>query len=246
MQLEKWQDPRFLDPMLSPHYRDDLEYHGYERHAVYTADKAVEIGRVAIAHGVEIDITLFPSTGRGHDAGKYLIPGRDHPWDTEEEHAADVTARTQRLLGMPAAKINHSSDVIKSTNANVLCKTDTAKCLRQADLDNLIRDPIVFLNATYRLYKESKRLKEEPVFSGRTNPMGLIKDLVDFGAISHEILSTYLAEDISLGDFDRDREGRSLFALRAAANVNLLVPNRLSDFLSKNLAAVVNYQPIGL
>ena len=244
-ELEKWQDPRFLDPLIKPYYRDDLDYHNYP-HAIHSSDRAIEIGQVAIAHGVDIKIHLLPSAGRLHDAGFHLRPLIDHPFATKEEYPADLASRLLKPLGMKGADVAHVSHIIESTAADVPCETATAKCFRQADLDNLVRGPVVFLNATYRLYKESRRLEVKPLLSVKSNPVGLMNDFIKFAGISHEILSTYLEEDVSLGEFDRDREGRSLFALKAAKNIGILVPNRLTEFLADHLVEVVNYQPIGI
>lgn len=242
---ELWCDGEMLDRKAEPHYQP-LDFHNYP-HALRTAELSIEIARIAIPHGANIDISVLPSAGREHDAGFYLLPLFDHSFATKEAFSASIYRIDMASLGMPWDKIELGAESIESTAFSVPCKTDTARCLRQGDLSagGVLDSPIAFLGNTFKLFRESKRLKEEPLVQ-IAHPRSWVRDFITFGGISHEILSAYLAEDLALGDFQRDEEGRCVFNTQAARNVNLLVPSKLTEFLARHLGEIISYEPVGI
>jgi hypothetical protein len=244
--IEAWRDPVQLEAQARPHYID-LEFHNWPHALAVRADTRANAQR-CVDHGLTIDWDVLDPASLNHDGDFWIPPGSapGYKYKTKERAAAAIVRREMPVLGMPADKIKHVSDIIKSSEKGVRCKTLEARCMRQADLANVAHpNPIVILNGTYRLYKETKRLNgEQPKPPSMRLPF--LKDFLGFAAVSYEILTVYNDEDVSLGDFDRDQEGRSLFAQHAAKNIALLTPARLTDLLSRHLPSIVNYQPIGL
>lgn len=256
---EPWTNQSIVDRVASRHYRLDLlrpdlgldpafqlPVHNYA-HAKNSGIDAFEIAEEAMKHGVtDIEVDVLKPMGCWHDAGFALRPGIEQMFGPREVYSSDVAQKDLRVLGMPEPKVLLVGQGIESTAVGVKCLTNTAKCLRQGDLNNLRGPAIPFLNVTYRLYREQQILDGKPIVPVIINPGRVLREFIQFAGISHEILSTYLEEDISLGDYDRDENGVSLFAKEAVKNVDLLVPSRLTEFLSKNFARVVTYNPIGL
>lgn len=256
---EPWRNETFVDRLASRHYRLDLlrpdlglgpdfelPVHNYQ-HAKGTGIEAVTLAKKAAEQGVtDIDMDVLGPMGSWHDAGYALRPGIDQTFGTRESYSADMAGRDLLSLGMPRPKVKLTREGIESTAVGVRCKSNTARCFRQADLRNLRGKPIAFLNVTYRLFREQQILDGQPIIPITVNPSRVMKDLVQFAGISHEILTAYLEEDISLGDFDRNEKDESLFAIDAAKNVELLVPTKITDILSKNLGRIVTYTPVGL
>jgi hypothetical protein len=239
--LELWRNPANIDFMARRHYRDDLEFHNYP-HAEESANIMEILAEIAIARGASIELHAVKSSMAYHDAGTHLWPGVDHPFLTREEYAADIGSRELGMLGMPESLIEISAGVIKSTNHLVACETGTERCANQADLmaGGILSAPDVFLHGTYRLYRESKRLKDErPVEP--SDRERLIAELVEFGGVSHEILLTFLEKDLSLGRHDKDTEGRS-FNARAGERVALLAPNRIEESFTVNFDDILALQ----
>jgi hypothetical protein len=236
---ELWRDPSVLDKLASRHY-DALPYHNYG-HSLSTSRYAESIGSQAIEHGIEIVMDVLPSAARWHDVGHRI--GIVNPYTTQEKLAANIFTRELKVLGMPAELTNLGSDVIESTNYNETCKTPTAKCLRQADLmaGGVASNPFAFLNATVRLYKEDKIIRGEASPSFSLRKMLVMKDLLTYAEVGHGILAGLL-EDVRLGDYQEDE----IYAVKAARNVNLLLPDNLKRFLDSNLSQVIDYRPVNI
>jgi hypothetical protein len=237
--IEAWKDPDVIDDMARPHYRDDLEYHHYP-HSLLIADIALKKADIAIAHGVIIERAVLKPASGWHDAGKHLKPVIDHPFATSEEYAVHISGPELRRAGMPERLISLTGDVIKSSSPNQHCTTDTERCFVQADLTAGGIDKkdkaIAFLNVTYLLYREAKKLKEELPIQPWDHDK-LMKELVPFGDLSREILMAFLEEDLSTCDEDSD------FNREAAKKVDLLRPARFTRILQAYLDDIVNYQP---
>lgn len=243
--LELWRNPANIDSMARRHYRDELEFHNYP-HALDACEIAATLAEIAIQHEVDIERRVIKASMSYHDGGTYLWPGIDHPFSTREEYAADVSGRELEMLGMPQFLIDINGNVVRSTNHAVPCFTKTERCANQADLiaGGILSAPAVFLNGTYRLYLESKRLKgEQP--AAPADRERLIGELVQFGGVSHEILLAYLEKDLSLGRHDRDAEGHG-FNERAGEQVDLLAPARIEETLTVNFDAMVALHEAGL
>ena len=256
---ELWNNQAVINRIAAPWYniaalRPDLGLEpGFElpvhnqAHGIGTGEEALEIAANAAKHGVtDIETDILRALGSLHDAGFALRPMIDHNFSSKELCSSDIARKSLPTIAMPASKVDLTCAGIESTAAGVKCTTNTARCFRQADLKNVRGDAISFLNVTYRLFREKQILEGKRPTLITTNFAQFMREFVEFGGISHEILSTYLEEDISLGDFDRDANGRSLFAVEAAKNVDLLVPKRLKEILPNMLGRIVDYQPVGV
>ena len=238
--LPLWQNRNVLAPLVRPFYRP-YPFHNIP-HVQKTTNLGIAVAEQAIAHGIEIDTSVLPLAGYTHDAGNWFMPGRDHPFKTAEAFSANVAWRIGQALGMPKPKLELACDMIESSGPDKPCITPEAKALSQGDLmaGGLLDEPIIFLNGTYRLYKESKIIGGEPL-AHPSRPQALATDFVRFGSVCHDKLGRLVSEDLSIGDYDRDDEGRSLFVMRAEYNLNLLTPRLMTDFLSKHMFEIVNY-----
>lgn len=242
---EAWRDPIMQQASARSHYRTDLEFHNWS-HGLETAEESRSNALICLENDIDVDPDVAYASGLHHDDNFWQVPQVDHAFRSKEVYSAYLGANIQDCLGMPKETIDEFKDAIYSTERGIACKTILAKCVRRADLKNVSSpNSLDFLNATYRLYRESKRLKDEkPVSLAR--PDRLIKDLIRFGGISYEVLSTYYEEDLSLGDFDHNADGSCEFNKLGTQNMRLLLPEKLSVILPKKLGEVVNYQPVGL
>jgi len=244
--LEAWKNPAILDAQFRPHYSDTMGFHHYP-HALDTAVAAEARAAAALEHGIPVVIEALPSAGRGHDAGKHLRPGLEHPFATSEEYAMDVTRKILETLGTPEEIQEASTGSIATTNPNVACNTPTDICLRQGDLTAggvISPEPVIMLNGTYRLFTEEKQAKGEPVPVYYEEPEKLIREFVEFGGRSREILMA-LTEGLTLGDHERDEEGRD-FPEQAARNIALLKPETMERILGVSLKSIVEHRPVGV
>lgn len=230
-----WENTAVLDALASQHYRPDMPQHDYP-HALDVTGRALEKADVAIAHGVAIEREALPLGGRWHDAGKHLVPGRDHPFTTSEEYATDVSADQLKSIGTPEPLIRTAGGIILASSPEVRCATDTERAFVQADLEagGIRSKPIAFLNVTYRLYKEDRMLEGQPAAT-MMEQRKLIRELVRFGGAGREILLAFLEEDLSTGDHD------ATFNEDAMRRVDLLKPERLARILQAYLGDIVNY-----
>lgn len=236
--LEAWQNPTVIDRCAQVHYRAEMEFHNFP-HALRVGEIATVRAAEAMAHGVPIEYDVVKPASSYHDAGVHLQPGVDHPFFLREDYSSQIGRRELRQLGMPEPLVADTSHAIRSTSHTVPCETATARCIRQADLiaGGILSSPLVFLNGTYRLYLESKRLEDQQPAESADRGR-LIEELVEFGGANHAILLTYLDTDLSLGNHDRDARGRN-FNKQAMGNVALLAPSRLGDVLTANLEAII-------
>jgi hypothetical protein len=241
-----WHDRPTLETHAQPHYSDALPFHNWA-HALAVADESLSIAARAAQHGLALDTAVMIPAALNHDAGFFLNPGVDHTFASKELYSANVVHDDLTLLRAPERAATHAAQIVASTQKGVACASPEAKAVRQADLANVSsNNPLAFLNGTYRLYAESKMLAGQRLLKLSVDPEAIIKDFVKFAAISYEILSAYNQEDISLGDFDRDKNGVSIFQKQAAKNIERLVPNRLTGLLQSKFGDIVHYKPIGL
>jgi hypothetical protein len=242
---EVWRNPHVIDTFARRHYRGDLEFHNYP-HATTAAEILEALIAEAVRHGIDdIEEGAARPAGLYHDAGVHLWLPHDR-FPTKEALSADLMTRDLRMLHAPQAVIEDGATAIRATSYTERCATSLGRALRQADLiaGGVFAGPVVFVNGTYRLYREGRRLDDE-MPTPPAEQEKLIKELSAFGAISHEVMLAYAEEDVAIGAYQRDPEsGESLFNRHLAANIGVLAPGRLEPFLRDNLGAVTRYDSL--
>lgn len=232
---EDWQSTERIIESVLPHQRN-LPYHGYD-HPLQTYHKAFELVQLCMANGVMVDVYVITAATLHHDDGYWKRVGIDHDFKSKEKYSAYLANETMLQLGMDPARVEHTKSVIESTEAGVPCKSLEAKIVRRADLDNVADVRMNFLRSTLKLYAESALL------SGQAMPTKPDRaDLATFILASHKILSEYIAEDLSLGEFDKGADGRCPFNVAAAKNLEWMSS---PDFLETALQEITEH-PIDL
>jgi hypothetical protein len=244
--MEIWKNPDAVDAFARQHYLDqhheEPEFHHYP-HAKLTRYIAGILAAAAIRNGAGIETDVLPPAAAYHDADAVIWPFLRHKFAIPEDLAADIAARDLGGLGMPEAKIESATKIIRETSRFVPCTTDTSRCLSQADLmaGGIFSQDIVFLNGTYRSYKESKKQGNQPVPDDRDTLRG---ELLDFGStVSHGVLSVYFEEDLALGPHQRNERGESIFNILGRHKIRLLEPARFARILEVNLDSITGFEP---
>lgn len=224
-----WSDPEIIEQRAARHY-EDLPFHGFS-HALDVRDEAREICTwyKNIGHPVtpaeEQDVEV---AALYHDAG-YHVPISDHSFRSKERYSASIVKQDQAELGMPNYRIKRCAGAIIGTQLGVRPVTNVAKILRQADLSNVAKKPpLQVIRNSILLFKEDEILKRD------YNHPGEIKtDLLSFISGSLNVMRTYGADDVSLGEFDRDEHGMSIFEKRLNRGMECFLPSAARSLLSQ-------------
>lgn len=226
-QLRDWRNPTVMEEETVTGYSERLFYHVYS-HALSTRADARELGKWCVYNGLEVDFYVLDWAALGHDYGyldyKYLPLSIKELYPSREKYAAAMIGGKMANLGAPAETIEAVKQAIWSTEVEVKCISLEGKIIRQADLNNVGNEshPAFFWN-TLKLYREHRLMGDE-------NPnLFYPREFINYCIKSSKILSIYNEEDVSLGDFDRKADGRSIFCELAAANIRMLLPDRIQD-----------------
>ena len=232
-QYEAWRNTAATEDLLQDGYSDRLFFHVYE-HALATREIARELGKwVAyeeqkkpLGERREVDFYVLDWAALGHDYGylQYvsLPQSVKSRYPSREKYAAAMVGGLMASAGAPAEKVRAVKEAIWSTEAGVPCTTLEGRILRQADLANVgsPNQANFFIN-TVRLYREYR------LFNHR-DPQGFHpREFIGHALMNYRILSRYNAEDVSLGDFDREADGRSKFCRVVSENMQFLLPERI-------------------
>jgi hypothetical protein len=230
-QLADWRNPAVIEGLTRPGYNERLFYHTYE-HALETRDIARELGKLAVYNGKDVDFYVLEWAALGHDYG-YLeyesLPSEiKQEYDSREKYAAAMVGGIMANYHAPQEKIQRVKEAIWSTQVLVLCQSEEAKIIRQADLSNVASEnPAPFFLNTIKLYREWRLLQ------GKNPNVVNPHEFISYALSSAKFLDQYNKEDVSLGDFDRDENGQSIFCKLAAKNIQQLFPKHIKELAHK-------------
>jgi predicted metal-dependent HD superfamily phosphohydrolase len=208
-----------LQPELTPFklaaqlYSDKLPYHNFQ-HALKAVERGEEIVARCHEDGVEINDGVVRYALLFHDAGYHEdCLKRGHK--TKEEYAAFLAGEALKKVELPEDLIKKVQEAIISTHHDAEFVTNEAKAVRAADLSNFGGPYEDFLNNTWLLKKEAEMI------SGREISWN------DWRQRTKETVEFYLKQDIHLTHAYADEHGRSLFHLRARANLERFLQEKI-------------------
>lgn len=222
------QDERYLHllPELMPLFEQSYEampFHNWQ-HAVGVAEGMIVEREYITNHGIIEPTGIFVDTtiGWGHDKDltKYqrLVVQGKKPAATPERYAEKNTNALLLEARVDAYTRSQIRQGIRATELGSTCITLLQKKTRRKDLQNITGDYVEdFLDNMNKLRLEAK------LVTGKDMSLTAYKDL------SLKILSQYVSDDLSYGEFDRPDGRYSVFQLRAAANIQRLAQERASE-----------------
>lgn len=238
---ESWRNPDIIDAALQPLY-PELPYHNW-RHGSETAAASAALASVyAACKGNEPCNKLrIEWGGKGHDAG--IGAYKSDRWlqkrfGSAEKYSADLTLTHMAATGAPLELAEQVQEDIWSTQVGIACTSLYALFLRRADLKNVYsRNRFEIIRCSFLVLREEKLLHGEA-------PGGKLDfdEAVHFAEKSHSFLQPYIDEDVHLGSFDVDAEGRTANE-RAAANHRQLLPASFSRIIRENPEFAQQLQP---
>ncbi len=186
-------------------YNNDYEYHNWQ-HIENTLTEARRLVTFCGENGLVVDQEVVELAVLLHDA-LFDVPEDIHPHQSKEEFSAAVTADVLQGFPVSADKTSHVQACILSTQRGVQCTSPEAIVVRRADLANVADNFDVFMENAGKLLKEFRRI------NGKDMPIeqwvnGIKQNLDD-----------YFSENLSLGDFDRDRAGFNPFVRGYKRNI---------------------------
>lgn len=200
----------------------NLPYHNFD-HTLGTRNEAARLVALCKAHGLVVDEDVVEAAALLHDAG-YADNIDLARFDSKEAYAVELASKILQFLGMPQQKIYKVTAAIMCTKVGVKPHTLEDKIVRRADLENVASSPENFIRNNLLVLEEYSALN------------GSKPSAEEWAAFSYAILSSYLNDDVLLGEFDRTKSGVSVFSEKAIKNVNLLLPensDRYNYFVAK-------------
>lgn len=244
-QIRDWRNPAVIEGLVRPGYDERLFFHRYG-HALTTRNEVRELGKWCAYEDAArnpddpegVNFYVLEWAALGHDYGYYewtfLSDSEKARYPSREKYAAARTRGFMEELDAPEAVITEVEAAILSTELAVACTSREGRVLRQADLKNVgnrttMKNLKGFLLNTVNLYREDRLLK------GKSAKLFIPHEFISYCLVSHKILSTYNAEDVSLGDFDRTADGSSLFCYYAGEKIPLLAEQKRILGLAKQV-----------
>ena len=184
-------------------YYSDLPYHNFH-HVTETLVIANNLAHECEQNGVVVDRKALTLATLFHDAGF----GEDHQelgFDSKEEYSASIFLEKADLYGLTAAEAVTGNNAILATKFGNQPQSIEDTIIVRADLDNVAGDYDGFILKTNQLRAEAKQL-------------GGYKGDAIFAATSIRVLSEYVRNDLSLGDWETQH-----WSLKATQNIQRLI-----------------------
>ncbi len=184
----------------------DWDYHNFE-HQVETTWELMKLVKYADANGVKLNALDLFYAGMFHDS-RYQHDPLKFGFPTREQHSKNVLEEHSKSLNLNDYRLKRAGGLIVATTLGYPVRTKHEKAMVRGDLANVAGSfAEVFLEKSRLFWKETRE------HSGRQ------MEFIDFMKTSLFVLSTYLSEDLSLGEFDRVSDRMSVFELRAINNL---------------------------
>lgn len=184
----------------------DLPFHNFT-HACETLWEAMRLADLCQENGVSINRKALIVGALFHDAG-YDQDHAEIGFDDKETYSAAIVGMKADKYGLDVDDLFTVQNAILATKrgSHVHSKEDIV--LRRADLKNIAGNYAEdFLRKTQLLHKETERLSGKKI------------SVWDFATTSIAILSEYLDDNLSLGEFDEAKNRQTVFQLNAIANL---------------------------
>lgn len=170
----------------------DLPYHNFP-HAVDALQVAMILTDVCEGHGKTPDRKALAGAALFHDAGYHKDSGNH---DSKESYSAAIFAGLAPSAGYGESEIAIGRQAIMATKVGAKPESIEDKILLRADLNNVCGDYLgSFLVKTRLLWQEARLLEERRGYN--------VSD-VTFILNSLKVLRGYFANDLSLGEFEKD------------------------------------------
>jgi len=187
----------------------DLPYHNFD-HALETLWESMRLADLCEANGVPVNRKALVVGALFHDAG-YFRDHEEQGFDTKEDYSAFLIAAFANRYEMDSDDLFTAQNAIVATTRGSKVYSVEDKILRRADLINISgRYTEDFLLKTRLFHKETEQLTGKSI------------SVWDFATEAIKILSDYLDDDLSLGDFDNNSERMSVFQFQAVQNLKCL------------------------
>lgn len=192
--VSRWGDKIDLEPtVVADIWRESRsrsaneEYHNFA-HNLETTWAAMELADYCEENGVVVDRAALYMGSMLHDS----LIDLDHEemgFDSKEHLSAHINTEIGKMLGIPYGVTERGSQAILSTRAGMIPITNEDKALVRADLDNIGQDFDTFYAKTKLVWAEFVGRADQPMTD-------------DFKQQTVLLLSLYLKNDLSFGDFD--------------------------------------------
>lgn len=206
-------------------HASSLPYHNWE-HTLDVLSRAMDFADECENNNTPVDRKVLLGAALFHDAFFEEDPSR-RGFDSKESHSAAIFSFQAEFYGFTKEQIELGKQAIMATKLGSKPETIEDRILVRADIDNVGGDyEGSFLPNTQKVYDEAIRRSDETISDG-------------FKERTAILLSQYLSNDLSLGEFDKSYDH-----WRAQAFNNLLtlalstekgrVPRKLSALLGRN------------
>lgn len=187
----------------------DLPYHNFQ-HAKETLWESMRLADVCEENGLTVNRKALVIGALFHDAG-YFRNHNEEGFETKEEYSVFVMNAYASRYQLEGEGLELAESAIIATTRGSQVRTLEDKILRRADLMNIAGNYAEdFLSKTRLLHKEIETLSDKTV------------NIWDFAVEGIKILSDFLHDDLSFGEFDRINNRMSVFQFRAIENLKHL------------------------
>lgn len=202
---QQWGDCGFEADQLSKvfetaeTYYSDLPYHNFQ-HALESLWDAQRLADLCEANGEPVNRKALIGAALFHDANYHKdhtnTEFEDIEFSNKEEYSAAIFESLAEELGFSEEETAIAKDSILATFPTAPTETLEEKITVRADLSNIFGD-----------YETSFMAKNDLLKKELAYAKSLANEELDeevFAAMTITILTTYIAKDLSLGDFDED------------------------------------------
>lgn len=201
-----------IESLAEKFYSKKLPYHNFE-HALRAVEFSKKLCKRCKHEGILVDEDVIEKALLFHDAG-YHKKESLFGFKSKEEYAAFLAKGVLKDLNFSKIFIKKVEKAILATRAKSKFKTNEEKIVRASDLAGLAGKYEEF-------FDNSLRLKEEwEIFSKKKISWDEWKEKTRI------IVEFYLAQDIQITKYFKNKKGESIFHLRAKRNLKRFLKER--------------------
>lgn len=204
-----------IEKIASRYYSPKLPYHNFG-HVVTVIRESERMLERCKAEGIEVDGLVVYYALLFHDAGYY----EDHAalgFESKEAYSAALSEQVLKDNGVDQKTIDKVKTAIMCTHMDAKCTCIEDKIVRAADLSELAADYRIFKKNTLNLKKELEASSNRDV------------SWDEWKQLAATTVELFLKEDMEVTSDYYDKDGNSVFHIKARANLDALQSDDSED-----------------
>lgn len=214
-------------------YYHELPYHNWDEHIMGCYPKAQDLCNQCEEHDINPDRFVVGAAFLLHDTG--IAKPEVMKFGSHEAYSAQIADELLSQHDVTRETIEAVRTCIMGTKLGEPCPTLESKIVRRADLANVAGSYKEFVFSTFKLMEEAHKL-------------GTVQtSFSEWRKNTRAVLNGYLAEDLVLGPFDINEDGKCQFVAQAQKNLERFAHDsslKIINTLGQQATRFIDFLPV--